>query len=78
MSFRTRSPLAAPVAVGLNSTEIVQLRPGASVDPQVVAEIRNGPVTLVPVKFRVALPKFSRVTVCAALVVPAFWLGNVS
>ena len=64
--------MAGPVWVGLNSTEIVQLAPGASVVPQVLAEIRNGPVKLTPFKVRVALPKFSRVIVCGALVVPTF------
>ena len=52
--------------------EIVQLAPGVSVDPQVLAEMRNGPVMLSPLRVKAALPKFSTVIVCGALVVPNF------
>lgn len=56
LSVSTRSPLAAPVAVGLNSTEIVQVVPAATDPPHVFAETRNGPEVLTLLSVNVALP----------------------
>src|SRR5580698_9159715 len=64
-----------PVAVGLNSTEIVQLAPEARVVPHVAADARND-VALVPsidseVKVRAVVLVFFTVTTCTADVEPS-------
>jgi len=65
---------SAPVAVGLNSTEKVQLAPAASVDPQVednvAKELALVPVMLDEPRVMVAVPLFLRVMVEAAEVEP--------
>jgi hypothetical protein len=64
----------APVAVGLNSTEIVQLAPTARDVLQVVADFRKAvalfPVKPIVLKVTVLAPMFSIVTSCAALLDP--------
>ena len=74
LSTTERLPVSAPAAVGLNSTETVQLAPAARVVPHVVADFRNE-VALVPVmvsEVRVTdpVPVFFTVTNCAAVVEP--------
>jgi hypothetical protein len=75
LSAMLSDAVRVPVAAGLNSTEIVQLAPGARVAPQVDADSRND-VALVPsmdseVKVRAVVPVFLTVTTCAADVEPS-------
>src|SRR5580704_19455497 len=64
--------VSAPAAVGLNSTETVQLAPTASEVVQVFAEMRNEvafvPVRVSEVSVNAAVPEFFTVTTCAAVV----------
>jgi hypothetical protein len=74
--------VSTPAAAGLKLTEIVQLAPAASVDPQVVVSVKE--LASVPVKAmpplamtRVAEPVFLSVTSCGALVDPCVVLAKV-
>lgn len=55
-------PLRAPVAVGANVTEMVQLAAAASVEPQVEVWAKS-PVAEIPEIFNVAPPLLVNVTV---------------
>jgi hypothetical protein len=74
-------PALPPVVAGLKTTWRIQLAPGASVAPQLVAEIEKTPVAapnicgLSPV--RAAPPVFVTVTDCGALATPGCCDGNV-
>lgn len=74
LSATERLPVSAPAAVGLNSTETVQLAAAARVAPHVVADLRNEvalvPVMVSEVSVTVAVPVFFTVTNCAAVVEP--------
>ena len=74
LSATERLAVKAPAAVGLNSTETVQLAAAARVVPQVVADFRNEvalvPVMVSEVSVTVTVPVFFTVTVCAAEVEP--------
>jgi hypothetical protein len=64
-----------PVAVGLKVTLIVQFAPAATLAPQVFVCEKSPlfvPVMAIPepLKVRVALPVFVKVTLCAELLVP--------
>ena len=68
--------LRAPAAVGLKVTLKVQLAPAASVAgnaPQVFVWAKS-PLVAMALIVSGALPLLVSVTVCAALVVPTFWL----
>jgi len=69
-----------PAAVGLNVTLIVQLPPPATELPQVFVSAKSAvlvPVMLMLVMLKLVFPVLLRVTLCAVLVVPTFWLLNV-
>ena len=67
LSATERLAVRAPVTVGLNSTETVQLAPAARVAPQVVGDFRNEvalvPVMVSDVKVTADVPVFFTVTV---------------
>jgi hypothetical protein len=82
LSVNERLPETAPIAVGVNVTATVQ-EPEAGtrleveqVVPEVV--IAKGPVVLIAVNVRLALPVFVTVTVCDGLVAPTGSDGKVS
>lgn len=65
----------APVACGVNLTEIVQLLPAATLVPQVLVWLKSPgsvPVIVIPVMDKVALPGLDSVIVRAELVVLCF------
>ncbi len=65
--------VSVPVAAGVKVTETVQLALTASVAPHVVVspnELAFVPLIVIEAKFRVAVPVFVSVTVCAALELP--------
>ena len=69
----------APVAVGLNVTDKVQLPPAGTLVPQVLVCAKSPgfvPVTLIPVMLRLVVPTLVRVTVCGGLVVPTDTFPN--
>ena len=74
LSAIDRLPFKVPEAVGLNSTETVQLAEAASVLPQVVADLIKDealvPVIVSEVRVTVPVPVFLIVTICAAVVEP--------
>ena len=77
-SLNVREALRAPAALGVKVTATVQLLPAARLLPQVLLLTTKSP-TFVPVTAMLliesaALPVFDNVIVCAALVVPTFWL----
>ena len=81
MSVTVNVPLRVPVAVGVKVTLIVQLVPAARLAPQLLV-CPKSPL-LVPLTAMLVMPsavpwELVRVTACAALVVPTFWLLNVS
>ena len=61
VSTTERVPLNAPVEVGVKVTEIVQLPPAATLDPQVLVSAKL-PEALMPVTANAALPLFVRIT----------------
>ena len=64
-----RLPFLVPEAVGVNVTEIEQLAPAASVEPQLLV-CPKSPVVVIDEIVAAALPVFDNVTVCCGLVVP--------
>lgn len=48
LSVKVSVPVAAPVAVGVNVTPTLQPAPAATLVPQVLLAIPNGPLTLMP------------------------------
>ncbi len=76
MSVTATVPERVPVAVGLKVTEMVQLAPAATLEPQLFVCAKS-PVMEMPVMLKAALPLLVRVTVCAALVVFSTWLAKV-
>jgi hypothetical protein len=81
LSVTVNDAVSAPVFVGLNLTEIVQLAPAATVAPQVVVSEKEDafvPLILMPPDLisKVALPVFLSVTTLAAVVVPTFVVAN--
>ena len=82
LSLIESAAVLEPPDVGMNVTLMVQFAPGRTVGPQVVADWEKSPL-FVPVKnielmFKVSLPLFVTVTVCAALVVATACVVNVS
>src|SRR5258708_1482002 len=69
----------APAKAGVKVTLIVQLCPAATLPPQVLVSTKSpglAPNIVMLESSRVAFPVLLRVTPCAALVVPTFWLAN--
>jgi hypothetical protein len=80
LSVMLTEAVRAPVAAGVNVTLIVQLPLAATELPQVLVTAKSpGSVPVVPtlVIVKLAFPVLVRVTDCAALVVPRFWLVKV-
>ena len=76
LSVRVRLPMRVPPAVGANVTDMVQLAPAATLDPQVLDSAKS-PVEAIDVTLSAAAPLLVSVTVCAALVVPVFCAAKV-
>lgn len=76
LSVTVRVPVRLPVAVGVKVTEMVQLWPAATVDPQVLVSAKSPEAAMV-VMASAAAPEFARVMVCAGLVEPVSWLVKV-
>jgi hypothetical protein len=74
LSATEREPVKEPAAVGLNSTEIVQLAPAANEVEHVVADFTNElafvPVKVSEVRVTADVPVFLTVTTCADVVDP--------
>ncbi len=70
LSVKVRDPLAAPDAVGVNVTPTVQVAPPATLVPQVLLEMPNGPLVTMPEKVSSVLWLLVRVTDFAELVDP--------
>src|SRR5262249_45381632 len=70
LSTKLRLPFLMPLASGWNLTLTVQLAPAASVLPQVLAEIRKLPATVMLVTLSDEVPTLVRVTNFAGLVLP--------
>ena len=69
LSLNDSVPLTEPAFEGLNVTKVLQLAPAVTLDPQSFVSVKALFVTMA-VTFRVALPIFVRVTVCALLAIP--------
>ena len=74
LSVITIAESLSPKATGENVVEMVQFAPGARVVPQVVTGAEKSsacpPVMAMLAIFRVSVPGFERVTVCAGVVEP--------
>jgi hypothetical protein len=71
-------PVLVPVAVGLNTTLMVQLVLAARLAPQVVVETLKSPVVEITMLESVTLWLFLRVNVFGRLVVPTVWAAYVA
>ena len=81
LSATESEPLKLPVAEGVNVTAIVQLVPGASVEPHAVVSAKSLgfiPVRVMPEIMSEALPPLLSVNVCVALVVPLVTLPKLA
>ena len=65
-------PVLIPVAVGVNTTSILQVPKGATFIPQVVVETLKSPVVEIETLVSATLRWFVSVNTFAALVVPTF------
>jgi hypothetical protein len=74
----TSVPVEAPAAVGLYSTETVQVAPAARLVPQVEADLRKGADTVSELNVSAPVPVFLTVTTWAAVVVPTLTVPNAS
>src|SRR5690348_2729907 len=80
LSVMVTAALRLPVAAGVKVTEIEQLPPAATLDPQVLVCAKSPalvPVTAMVVMVSVAEPGLLSVTGCAALVDATVWLAKV-
>jgi hypothetical protein len=80
LSVMLREAVRVPPAAGVKVTLMVQLALAATELPQVLVWAKSPesvPVTATVIGLRVAFPVLLRVTDCAALVVPRFWLLKV-
>ena len=80
LSKMATEALRLPADAGVKVTLIVQLLSAATEAPQLLVTVKSlalAPVAAIPAMFNAALPVLFRVTDCAALVVPRFWLGKV-
>jgi hypothetical protein len=69
LSAIVNAPVRLPAAVGVKVTEIVQLAPTATLEPQLLTWAKS-PEAAIEVRVSAALPELISVTVCAALVDP--------
>jgi hypothetical protein len=77
LSVTLKLPVRVPDAVGENVTLMTQFPPTAREPPQLLVSAKS-PLVEIVVIAKAAEPVFVSVTVCAALVVPTFWLAKVS
>jgi hypothetical protein len=80
LSAMLTAAVRLPMAAGVNVTLIVQLPFTATVLPQVLVTVKSlgfAPVVPMLVMVKLTFPVLVRVTDCAALVVPRFWLVKV-
>jgi hypothetical protein len=80
LSVMLTAAVRLPMAAGVNVTLIVQLPFTATVLPHVLVTVKSlgfAPVVPMLVMAKLRFPVLERVTGCAALVVPRFWLGKV-
>ena len=80
LSVILREATNVPFTVGLKTTEIAQLAPGAKVVPQLWVSWNDAelsPVMLIPAMVRFAVPGFCTAIVRLALDVPTVWVGKV-
>jgi hypothetical protein len=66
-------PVLVPIAVGVNTTLMVQVPPGATLDPQNVEDTLKSPVVEIETPVSVVLRLFLSVNTFAGLVVPTVW-----
>jgi hypothetical protein len=69
LSVTVSVPVRVPAAVAVNVTEIVQLAPAATLDPQVLVSTKS-PDAAIEVSVKAACPELVNITISAALVVP--------
>jgi hypothetical protein len=77
LSAMLRDALKLAAEAGVKLTEILQLDPAASEEPQALVSAKSlglAPVMLTPVMLRAAVPGFESTTTCALLVVLTAWL----
>ena len=72
LSETVREAVLAPTAEGEKVTEMEQLAPAATEDPQVLVWAKSVPAMEMLEMVRAAVPVLERVMDCAALVVPRF------
>jgi len=80
LSVMVNVAVRVPACMGANKTLIVQAAPAARLCGQVSTSEKSAasaPASLMLVIAKAALPLFVRLSVCAALVVPAAWVPNV-
>ena len=70
LSITLADPVLDPLAVGLNTTLILQLASAARLDPQVVVETAKSPVDEIEIPVSALAVLLVKVNVLAALVVP--------
>jgi hypothetical protein len=81
LSAMARAAPRLPAAIGLNVTEMPQCAPAATDVPQVFVSAKScvsEPPMAMLLIVSAPVPVLVRVTDCAALAVPAFWLAKVS
>jgi hypothetical protein len=76
LSVTLTDPVLVPLAVGLNTTLILQLASAARLVPQVVVETAKSPVAEIEMPVSELAVLLVRVSVLAALVVPTVCGGN--
>ena len=72
-SLTVRVPIQIPAALGVNVTEIVHVRPAASVAPHVVDFANTVVLTAILLIVRSVFPVFVRVNTCGELFVDGNW-----
>src|ERR1035437_10222364 len=77
LSEKLMVPVRAPGAVGLKVTEMVQLAPAATGEPQVLARAKS-PVAAIVDTVSAAVPLLVSVTFTTGLIVPTVWAPKFS
>lgn len=75
LSVTVNVPVRDPLATGLKVTVTVQLAPAAREVPQ-ASDCEKSPLVEKPVRVNAAVPVLVRITSCAVLLVPTFWLAK--
>lgn len=73
LSVMVSAPVRVPLAVGVKVTLIMQLAPAARLPPQLLVWAKSPLVAMLEMVSG-PVPVLERVTFCAALAVPRFWL----